>query len=266
MQGRSELRNQSGIEARGMGGGVNVRRIRAVPADRAGREARFAEVVTLAALVGVLAMLASTSPARAALYKWVDDKGVVHYTDTLPPEAVDKARIELNKQGVEVKKTDKALTPDQRRAIEREAQKQKENARQQEEVARRDRALLSTYTSEAEIDLARKRSLQTIDNIVQSTLAYSGQLSKRKVELETKKEEMKGKPTVAVIDRELESIEAELARQAELIEQKKRETQMVVAKYDADKVRWRELVAARAAENAKPVATPDTAPRAPGKR
>ena len=170
-------------------------------------------------------------------------KGIVHYTDKLPPEAVDKARTELNKQGVTVKQTDKALTPEQRRAIEQDAQRQKQLARQQEEVARRDRALLSSYTSEAEIDLARNRSLQTINNVVQSTLAYSDQLSKRKSEVEAKKEEMKGKPTAAVLDRELESIDAELARQSELIAQKKRETETVIAKYDADKQRWRELVA-----------------------
>jgi hypothetical protein len=223
----------------------------------------------LSAFIAAAMILASPAPARAALYKWVDEKGVVHYTDTLPPEAVDKARTELNKQGVEVKKTDKALTPEQRRAMDQEAEQQKQLARQKEEVERRDRALLSSYTSEAEIDLARKRSLQTIDNVVQSTLAYREQLNKRKVELEAKKEEAKGKPIVAVFDRELESVDSELTRQAELIEQKKRETQMVVAKYDADKQRWRELNAARAAENAKSAksaATPDTAPPAPGKK
>jgi hypothetical protein len=216
-------------------------------------------VAALTALVAAAAMLASPGPAHGAMYKWVDDKGVVHYTDTLPPEAVDKASTELNKQGIPVKKTDKALTPEQRRALEQDAQRQRQVARQQEEVARRDRALLSSYTSEAEIDLARNRSLQTINNVVQSTLAYSEQLSKRKVEVETKKEEMKGKPMVAVLDRELESIEAELARQAELIAQKKRETEMVVAKYDADKQRWRELVAA----NGKVGNTADAAPPSP---
>ena len=122
------------------------------------------------------------------------------------------------------------------------------------------RALLSSYSSEAEIDLARKRSLQTIDNVLQSTLAYSEQLTKRKVELEAKKEELKGKPIVAVFDRELESIDSELARQADLIAQKKRETEMVVAKYDADKQRWRELVAAKAAENDKSGVASDAAP------
>ncbi|HET7032182.1 MAG TPA: DUF4124 domain-containing protein [Casimicrobiaceae bacterium] len=229
-------------------------------ADRVGYAVRYVAAVTLTAFVAAVALLAGPGSARAALYKWVDEKGVVHYTDTLPPEAVDKARTELNKQGVEVKKTDKALTPEQRRANEQDSQRQRELARQQEEIARRDRALLSSYTSEAEIDLARKRSLQTIDNVVQSTLAYSDQLNKRKAEIETKKEELKGKPVIAVLDRELESIDAELVRQAELIEQKKRETDMVVAKYDADKQRWRELVAAKAAENPKSVATPDSAP------
>ena len=140
----------------------------------AGHDTRLAALIaTVTALVAAAALLAASGPSRAAMYKWVDDKGVVHYTDRLPPEAVDKASTELNKQGIPVKKTDKALTPEQRRAIEQDSQRQKQLAREQEEVARRDRALLSSYTSEAEIDLARNRSLQTINNVVQSTLAYS---------------------------------------------------------------------------------------------
>jgi uncharacterized protein DUF4124 len=233
----------------------------AIPAG-GGCDARRATLrATVGALIAAAALFAANGPAGAAMYKWVDEKGVVHYTDTLPPEAVDKASTELNKQGIPIKKTDKALTPEQRRAIEQDAQKQKQVARQQEDVARRDRALLSSYTSEAEIDLARNRSLQTINNVVQSTLAYSEQLTKRKGEVEAKKEEMKGKPIVAVLDRELESIDAELARQADLIAQKKRETETVVAKYDADKQRWRELVAAN---NGKSGSTADAAPTSTG--
>jgi hypothetical protein len=201
-------------------------------------------------------VLAGTAPARAALYKWVDEKGVVHYTDKMPPEAVDRANVELNKQGIPIKKTDKAMTTEQRQAIEQEAERQRVAARAQEEIARRDRALVASYTSEAEIDLARQRSLQTINNVILSSQAFSEQLGKRKVDVEAKKAQSEGKPTVAVFDRELETIDAELARQAELIAQKKRETATVNAKYDADKQRWRELVAAKAttksASNAGP--------------
>ena len=206
-----------------------------------------------AALLAVAMLLAGAGEARAATYKWTDDKGVVHYTDKLPPEAVDKARVELNKQGVPVKKTDQALTPEQRRTIEQEAERQRSAERAREEIARRDRALVSSYTSEAEIDLARNRSLQTINTVILSAQAFSEQLSKRKVDVEAKKAESAGKPVVAVLDRELESIDLELARQADVIAQKQRETTTITAKYDADKQRWRELVAAKA--STKPAAT-----------
>jgi Spy/CpxP family protein refolding chaperone len=231
------------------------------------------DVATGAAMRGVLAMsialliaaaaLTAAGMAGAATYKWVDEKGVVHYSDKVPPEAVDKANVELNKQGIPVKKTDKALTPEQRRAIEQDAERQKQTTRQQEEAARRDRALLSSYTSEAEIDLARNRSLQTINNVVQSTFAYSEQLTKRRAEAEQKKIELAGKPIVASVEREIESIDAELVRQSDLIALKKRETEQVTAKYDADKQRWRELVAAKSvAEPGKAAAAAAPVPAA----
>jgi hypothetical protein len=211
--------------------------------ERGGRSR--VELALTAILLGIALVLTGASEARAAVYKWVDEKGVVHYTDKMPPEAVDKASTELNKQGVPVKKTDKALTPEQRQALEQEAERKREAARAQEEIARRDRALVSSYTSEAEIDLARNRSLQTINNVILSAQAFSDQLNKRKVDVEARKAESEGKPLAAVLDRELESIDLELARQADVIAQKRRETATITAKYDADKQRWRELVATK---------------------
>ena len=187
------------------------------------------------------AMLVASGTARSAMYKWVDEKGVVHYTDKMPPEAVDKASVELNKQGVPINRTEKALTPEQRRAIEQEAERAKEAARAQEEINRRDRALVSSYTSEAEIDLARNRSLQTINNVISSSQAFSEQLTKRKVDVEAKKAESQGKPIVAVLDRELESIDAELARQSDLIAQKQKEVVAITRE-----VRRRQAALARA--------------------
>ncbi len=198
------------------------------------------------ALLMAAALLARGGEARAAMYKWVDEKGVVHYTDKMPPEAVDKARVELNEQGVPINKTDRALTPEQRRAIEQDAQRQREVERAREEIARRDRALVSSYTSEAEIDLARNRALQTINTVIVSSQAFSERLSKRRSEVEAKKAPSQGTTMVAVLDREIESIDAEIERQASVIAQKKRESEVITAKYDADKQRWRELVVAKA--------------------
>ena len=233
----------------------NLRTMRAATAEprvpgELGRPA-LARAALACWLLVAAAVLATSGTTRAATYKWVDEKGVVHYSDKMPPEAVDKASVELNKQGIPVNRTDKALTPEQRRANEQEAERAKEAARAQEEINRRDRALVSSYTNEAEIDLARNRSLQTINNVISSSQAFSEQLNKRKADVEAKKAESQGKPIVAVLDRELESIEAELARQADLIAQKQKEVVTITAKYDADKQRWRELVAAKAATTTK---------------
>ena len=225
-----------------------------------------------AAALAALVLLTAPGPARAATYKWVDEKGVVHYTDKLPPEEVNKANTELNKQGVTVKKTEQAPTPEQMRAKALEDQRQKELVKQRDDQARRDRALLSSYTSESEIDLARSRSLRTIESVVQSSKSYSEQLAKRKVAIETKKKtEFADKPMPVTVERELETINLELARQEDLLALKQKEIASVNAKYDADKKRWRELVVAKGGEanllsdaNTMPVVAPTPAP--PSKR
>jgi hypothetical protein len=152
--------------------------------------------------------------ADAAMYKWVDEKGVTHYTDKLPPDAVNKANTELNKQGVVVKKTDPPVAPEVRKAREADAEKQRELAKEQADLARRDRALLDSYTTESDIDLAKNRSIKTIDQALQSAQAYSARLTKRREDLLATKAALGTKPVPATLERELTSTEAELGRPA----------------------------------------------------
>lgn len=196
------------------------------------------------------AMLALALPLTAAAqaYKWTDDKGVVHYTDKLPPEALNKGSVKLDKQGVPVGRTDPALTPEQRRKIADDQARLEQAARDRELVDRRDRALLATYTVESEIDLARRRALSTIEQQMQSATAYSAQLNKRKADVDQRKAALGGKPVPAVLEREIAAIDAELSRQEELVTAKQKEIVVVNARYDADKKRWRELRAATEAQ------------------
>jgi uncharacterized protein (DUF1501 family) len=178
---------------------------------------------------------------HATTYKWVDDKGVVHYTDKLPPEAINKGSVELNRQGVPVKKNDPALTPEQRRAQEAEEERARQAARVRDELARKDRALLQTYTTESEIDLAKSRALSTIDGQMQSSQAYSATLNKKKQELTTRLAALGDKQAPVTLNTELANVNDELAKQADLIAAKQKEIAVVTARYDADKQRWREL-------------------------
>jgi hypothetical protein len=45
----------------------------------------------------IVALIGLTGIAQAAdLYKWTDDKGVTHYSDTPPPGHADAARVRVN--------------------------------------------------------------------------------------------------------------------------------------------------------------------------
>ena len=100
--------------------------------------------------------------AEAKLYKWVDDNGVTHYGETIPPEYANKDATRFSDKGRIEKQIDK-LTPEEQRARKSEASQKKIEQQATLESKRRDNALLSTFSNENEIDLARDRGLQQIE-------------------------------------------------------------------------------------------------------
>ncbi len=160
----------------------------------------------------LLAALAVSQPALAKMYKWVDEKGEVHYGDTVPPQYANQGREELSKKGTVLKKTEGALTPEQRQAKEAEEAQKKAEQQKALEQKRRDKALLNTYTNEKEIDLTRDRNLKPLDMQIQS--------------LQDDLKRAKGADAAAIQSQ---------------IEQKKKEREAVRQRFDADKLRFREL-------------------------
>ena len=206
-----------------------------------------------------LALFAFVSPAGAATYKWTDEDGKVHYSDKAPPEAPKGATV-LDKQARPVKKIDAPLSPEQQKAKADEEERQKALAKVRDDQARKDRALMASYTSENEIDLARNRAVSTLEVQIKSAQAFIDSLDKQQKALAAKKQTYAGKPLPIELERESASVDAEMSQQNILIRQKQEELEMVAAKYDTIKQRWREIIAdkerAAAAERAaKPAAS-----------
>ena len=197
-------------------------------------------VITLAALVAASATLLA-HPAAAATYKWVDDQGVVHYTDKMPPDQVGKGATMLDKQGRQVQKIEPAPTPEQRKAMEAAEEQKQANAKAHEDRARKDRALLLSYTNEDEIDVAKKRALAQMETQIQSAEAYTSDLRKKQDALAKRKAGYGGKPIPPDLERDLGNVDLELSRQSALIQQKKADIINVAARYDADRQRWRDI-------------------------
>ena len=122
-----------------------------------------------------------------------------------------------------------------------DAERQRATAKADEDQKRKDRVLLDSYTTEAEIDLARNRATSVLEAQMQVAQAYLGMLGKRRNELAKRKADSGNKPLPTVDEQELAGLDAEMQRQNVSLLQKKQDLDRVVAKYAADKNRWEEL-------------------------
>ena len=190
----------------------------------------------------LLIMLAAL-PAWAKTYKWVDEKGETHYGDAIPAQYAGSGRSELSSKGLVIKKTAPAITPEQRKSMEEAAAQQKIEAQKQLEQSRKDRALLDTYTTEQEIDLARDRNLQQEDVVIQTLQLQikSAQKKLYKHKLQAAAMARGKKPVPPDLSEDIQHSEQEIQRLDARVEQKQKDASATRANYEAAKTRFREL-------------------------
>lgn len=187
--------------------------------------------------IWLLALLVAM-PVSAKTYKWVDDKGVTHMGDTIPPEYANKDRQLLNKSGVVVKTQD-VLTPEERRAMEAESAK----ARADETAARdqklHDKSLTDTYSSVDEIELSRTRNIGQVDARINS---IKSQLKTANGNLASLQKDAASRGKIpASLQEDIKSAQDRVSRMQQDLEKYLAEKQAVNARYDADKARFKEL-------------------------
>ena len=186
--------------------------------------------------------LALSFPVAAKLYKWVDDAGVTHYGETIPPEFAGKDREVINKNG-RVIKSEEVMTPERRRAKEQEEEKAREEAKAALEQKRRDKMLINTYTNVNEIDLARARSLQQIDARINS-LNFSVQAAKDKLsalQTESDNNVKAHRKIPASLTEDLQNVQTRLAKLQQDLEKPIAEKAALEARFAADRKRYIEL-------------------------
>ena len=134
--------------------------------------------LALAAL-SVPALCSAQQQPAAKLYRWVDANGEVHYSDQIPPEQSSRDRTLMNNQGVKVGFEEGEITAEERAEIDRRKAAADAEERARAEVQRRDRMLLETYLSVADIEDLRDRRLELLESQIKVTEAYLGNLRKK---------------------------------------------------------------------------------------
>ena len=188
-------------------------------------------------------LAAAPVAAQQRMYKCVDARGKVYYTQVPPPECLGRDTQELDKSGTLIRKgqTPTALTPAQEKAREAERKKKLEDEERAKEERRKNAALLNTYSSEKDIDDARQRALKEAQAAIADTEKKITEAQKRKKELESEKEFYVKKPMPLKLKQDTTNNEIEIKNQTELLDAKKKEISVINAKYDTDKRRYLEL-------------------------
>ncbi len=217
--------------------------------------------------LAVIGALVATSDAdaqagRKKLYRWVDKDGQVQFSDTLPPEAVDQARTEINSEsGRTTAEVDRALTPEERallEAQEREAAAAKleaDNIRQTEE------AMISSFQTEEDL----RRSFGERTSLLQQTLAaieaaIAGQRASLSALLAQASEaELAGQPVMSKQAATILDLHREIGKQQQMLIVKQAELVALDKDLETLVLRFREL---RGTTPAAPAATPPSTPPA----
>jgi len=193
-------------------------------------------------LVALFVGISFSLPVMAKLYKWVDEKGVTHYGETIPPEYADRDRAELNQSGRTVKVIE-VPTAAERKAQEEANKKKRADEKAVLERKRRDLTLTSTYSNTNEIDLARNRSLQQINARINNNTSQLKMASENLLALQKESEGYtKGKKQIpsTLLD-DLNDTQNRVDRLQKNLDKSLADKAAVEARYDADKVRYKEL-------------------------
>jgi len=194
------------------------------------------------ALVALLAAPFDALAQAAVTYRCTAADGKKYYGSTIPRQCFGQKIEELNSRGMVVKRYDAESDDKAKAEKEMSAAKKRELEAVSKEASRRNRALLATYTSEKDLEDARKRALAENQRAVAEVQGRIAGIKKDQNRL-TKELEFytgKNKPP-AKLNEEITNTEIDIKAQEGLLEAKKKEVDVINAKYDDDKKRYREL-------------------------
>ena len=215
------------------------------------------------------------SAQEARIYCCDDAKGRKVCGDFVPKECERRAYEERDNKGYVINRVEAPLTPEQqaRRAAENERKQNQEKAKAEER--RRNLALLSTYASEADIDVSRDRSLREVDKLIKEAEQAVANAEKNLAKTSAEKEFYKGKELPADLKSKIRDMEAATAAKRVILDTRKRDIGLVNVKFADERKKFRELkgitgaspAAAKPAEaapaaEAKPAAATKPAPAA----
>lgn len=225
----------------------------------------------LAAFTGILIAIgpaafesvqAQAKPARSGkVYKWVDENGEVHFSETLPPDFEDKKADVLDSQGI-TRQKDISLVPKppppKSKAGKNELPRDKSGMRRPEPLyterqvkVQQDALLLLRYDSDQEILDAMQVEIKQLDydrrlitgSIASLNQAYNGNIR------EAAERQRAGIAVEDALTSEIRSLKSRLAKDEVSLARLEQREMDIRARFQTELEHYRELAAQQDADN-----------------
>ena len=191
----------------------------------------------------IFSLTAISAPVQTAIKCWKNDEGVKECGNQVPPQYVQKGYEEIDKQGITVKETDRALTPKEAEEAKRLAEIEAEKNRQKAEKIRQDKILLDTFSSTDDIKLTRDDRTAAIDSVIKLTKKRREKMQKsldEKIAL-TARTQQAGKEISERQEKEMQALRERIQKTDEYLAEKQKEKTKTEAEYSKKIERYIEL-------------------------
>lgn len=190
------------------------------------------------------------------LYKWVDEKGNVFYSDKVPPDQIKHGRKELNQQGIITGRQEAALSEAERAQKRQQEAEARRKAAEAARKAEEDKRFLDSYATEDDLHRAFQLNL---DLLGQQIAAAKNDVDLRQKSLDrlmgrAGEIEAAGKKVDAGLQSMIDSERRAISQQTNYLASKEQEKKLAETDYQTKLKRYRDLAQERraAADPAKP--------------
>jgi hypothetical protein len=194
----------------------------------------------------LLASLPAAAQSQSSLYSCTTTAGKNITADLPPAECWNRPIKELRADGSTRRVIEPPLTPEQKAAREAEERRQNDEADKRRAQMRKDVALLETYGTEQDIEDARVRALQTREAVIERAHKRMDDLKGERKKLEDEKEFYPKRDMPEKLKRSFAGNAEAMQHQEKVIADANAEKARVSARFEAERQRFRELVAAGA--------------------
>ena len=193
-------------------------------------------------LLPILALSVASS-VQAEFYRWVDDTGTIHYSDSLPPTESQREQDLLNETGRVVKTIPAPKTVGELEEDQRLAKLEQEKKQKVEKAEHRDRVLLAMYLTVEDIELVRDERIETVESAIRITKLRKNKFTKKLNELNTSEQRLKaeGNNTPPWLAKSRSHYQEQLANVEDILAIKEKEKLVIKKRFAGDINRYLEL-------------------------